>query len=680
MMQPRKLATSCLAAAAPLLALAAAAHAITTRIFSLDSASVLSAGKLEGAAVLSSGAVVPSVGVRRIALANVKLARSLLAHADGTALVGTGDDGKIFKIVSDVVSPFADTGELVVTSLVEAPDGTLYAGTLPHGKIFAIDKQGKSTLFAKPEGAEHIWALVYDAQRHTLFAATGPQGKVFAIDAKGKAEVFYTGKASHVMALAAGPSGSLYAGTSDDALLVRIDAPGRSEVVYDFEGNEVTAIAVKDGRIAVAANQFPKPTTPSSDKKKDEAKKDDQHSDDKTEAKKDTPKPGSGDLWVVEPTGQARKLFSSTDDGHITALQWDKERSIYAATGKEGHIFRVEPDGTNALWIDVDERQVLALQLVGEHPMFVTGDAGAFYRVLPGPASEALWTSKVLDAQFPSRFGQLSWRGRGKLSFQTRSGNTEKPEQGWSEWSSVLSTPGPIRSPGARFLQVRARLDPKAESILYAVQAYYLPGNQPATLKDITVKPVPKKGGSDDDPSATYKIEWKPDNPDADHLRYRLDYRPEDRPTWRPLLRETEIETHTFYEWNTDGVPDGYYRVRVDASDELDNPAAAVQHGSTESEPFLLDNHAPRIDDLREANSRVTGIARDDLGPISKLEYALDGHEWKPLNPKDDLFDTKEEAFELALPPLEAGPHVIAVRAKDARNNVGSAEVWIAVK
>jgi outer membrane protein assembly factor BamB len=660
--------------------LAAGARAVSTRQFSLDSAGVLSAGKLEGAAVLSRGAVVRSVSVRRIALENVGVARSLLVRADGTALVGTGNNGKLFKVAGDAAALLAETGELLVSALCEAEDGTVYAGTLPHGKIFAIDKQGKSRLFSQPEGAEHIWALGYDGRKHTLFAATGPHGKIFAIDTKGKADVYYSGKASHIMALALAADGSLYAGTSDDALLLHIEGPGRAQVLYDFEGNEVTAIALQKGRVAAAANQFPKPTTPSTDKKKDETKKDDQQSTDKTEVtNKDTPKPGTGELWVVESSGQARKLFSSTEDGHITSVQWEKSGAIYAATSKGGHIFRVEPDGTNALWIDVDEREVLDLQLSSDHPMFVTGDAGAVYRLLPGPASEALWTSKVLDAQFLSRFGQLSWRGQGKLTFQTRSGNTEKPDDAWSQWSSVLSEPGPIRSPAARFLQLKARLDTSADCTLYAVQAYYLPANQPATLKDISIKPVPPKG-NDEAASASYKIEWKPDNPDGDRLRYRLEYRPEDQSLWRPILRESEILTKTSYEWSTDGVPDGYYRVRIDASDELDNPAHEVLHKNAESEPFLLDNHPPHVDDLRYANGRISGIARDDMGPISKLEYALDSQDWKPFYPKDDLFDTRTEPFELEVKDLDKGPHVVAVRTKDARNNVGSAEIWITVK
>ena len=655
--------------------LASGARAVTTRQFSLDSASVLSSGKLDGTAVLSSGAVVRSVGVRRVALENAGAARSLLVRDDGTAIVGTGNDGKIFKVVGESASELADTGELMVTSLVQGERGVVYAATLPHGKVFAIDASGKLSLFAQLEGAEHVWALAYDARKHTLFAATGPHGKVFAIDQKGKAETYYTSTESHVMALALADDGSLYAGTSDDALLLRIDAPGRARVVYDFEGNEVTTLAVQNGRIAAAANQFPKP--PSTTQKKNE-KKDDKQSADKTGGNKDAPKPGTGELWVIEAGGNGRKLFSS-DDGHITAVQWAQDGSIYAAIGKGGRIYRVRQSGENALWIDVDERQVLDLHLDGDHPMFTTGDAGALYRVLPGQASDALWTSKVLDAQFLSRFGALSWRGRGKLAFQTRSGNTEKPDNGWSEWSSVLTQPGPIRSPAARFLQVRVRLDTQAEAELYAVQAYYLPGNQVATVKDIAIKPAPPKG-EEDAATAQYKVEWKVDNPDDDQLRYRLQYLPEGGPAARPVLRDSEILKQTHYDWNTDGVPDGYYRVQIDASDELDNPPYAVLHGQGESEPFLIDNHPPHVEGLRFKGGRLSGVARDDQGPVSKLEYAVDGHDWIPFYPKDDLFDTREEPFDIELKDAASGAHVIAVRAKDARNNVGSAEIWVGGK
>src|SRR5690606_22638570 len=92
-------------------------------------------------------------------------------------------------------------------------------------------------------------------------------------------------------------------------------------------------------------------------------------------------------------------------------------------------------------------------------PFFVTGDGAALYHVTGSRPQNAIWESKVLDARFRARWGQLTWRGDGRLVFQTRSGNTERPDETWSEWSSELTTAGPIRSPEARFLQVRARFD-----------------------------------------------------------------------------------------------------------------------------------------------------------------------------------------------------------------------------
>ena len=676
-MKPIKTPLRSFALCACALLLAAAAHAISTRQFVLDSATVLSEGKLEGTAVLSSGAVVPSVGTRRLALENVSVACSLLVRPDGSAYVGTGNDGKIWKLIGDKASVFCETGEMLVTSMLMAPDGTLYAGTLPKAKVFAIDKQGKAKLFVQPPNAEHVWALAYDDKKKTLFVATGPKGELFAVDAQGKADVYYRGASTHLMSLVRDANGTLYAGTSDDALLVRIEGPSRAEVVYDFEGNEVTALALRDGRVAVAANQFQKPAA----EKKPDAKSSDQPDGAaaKPEPKPDAPKPGTGDLWVVEASGQARKLWTSTE-GHITAVQWADAGRIYAAVGKGGRIYRVEPDGTSALWIDVEERQVLDMDLAGKDPLFVTGDAGAAYRVLPGPASEALWTSKVLDAQFRSRWGGLSWRGEGKLELQTRSGNTEKPDERWSDWSSPLAAPGPIRSPAGRFLQLRARLGTAPETILYALQAYYLPGNQPTSVKEITVKPTPQKGAPEEGPSTLYKIDWKTDNPDNDKLRFRLYFRPEGRPDVRPILREAEILTKTTYDWSTDGVPDGYYRVRIDATDELDNPRGLVLAQTALSEPFLLDNHPPSVEQLAYRGGKLTGVARDSLGPISKLELSIDGQDFVPFYPRDDLFDTAVEAFEVTLEPLPKGNHVLAVRAEDARKNSTTAETWISVK
>jgi hypothetical protein len=82
---------------------------------------------------------------------------------------------------------------------------------------------------------------------------------------------------------------------------------------------------------------------------------------------------------------------------------------------------------------------------------------------------------------------------------------------------------------------------------------------------------------------------------------------------------------------------------------------------------------------VRVQNGRITGKAQDNLGPISRLEYSVNGLEWKHLFPEDELFDTAEERFALPLAHLPKGNHVIVLRATDARGNAASTEIEIDV-
>ncbi|MCB9519272.1 MAG: hypothetical protein H6699_00170, partial [Myxococcales bacterium] len=98
---------------------------------------------------------------------------------------------------------------------------------------------------------------------------------------------------------------------------------------------------------------------------------------------------------------------------------------------------------------------------------------------------------------------------------------------------------------------------------------------------------------------------------------------------------------------------------------------------SRDSDPLRIDNHAPRVEQLRFAGTRLSGRAVDGLGPIARLEYAVDGGDWVAFFPADDLFDTATESFEVDLSAVAAGEHVVAVRASDASGNLGSAEAIV---
>ena len=663
-----------IALASVVIATSATVAALGTQSFVLDSADAFFEGELDGAAVHSDGSVRAGAATERTTLENVPLAYSIAQRA-GAIFIGTGTDGAIYRVDGKKTKVFASTGELLVSSLAFGRDGALYAGTLPNGRIYRIDpKSGKTKRFSAPAGAKHIWALRYDERRGRMVAGTGPEGKLFEIDDIGRAKMLFDSEASHIMALSGDDKGTLYAGTSDQALVLRLTPNGKVEVVHDFPGNEVTAIDFHDGNLAVASNTFK--TAPGSQFKARSRKAP------APAAPVTRPRPGSGQVWRVDAEGRAEMLVGRKDT-HFTAIQWGPDGAIYAGGGHEGRILRVEPDASYSIWVDVEERQVLALNLRAKSPSFVTGDGAALYRVKPSKRRDAVWTSKALDARFASKWGRLTWRGQGRFVLQTRSGNTKEPGDTWSGWSKGLKQPAVISSPPGRFIQVRAKLPNDDSAILRAVQVFYLPQNQRARVSNVQgTRPPPKRGEKPRQPpppTTLLSLSWKAQNPDGDPLRYRVAYREERQSIWRDMFAEDSVLTDAKYTWDTGSIPDGYYIVRVEASDEESNPEQRSLRSSATSEPILVDNHPPRLEALKVRKRRVLGRVVDALGPIARIQMSIDAGPWRDVFPADLVFDGADERFDVPLGAISAGSHIIAVRALDASGNQANREITVKI-
>jgi hypothetical protein len=632
--------------------------AVSTRSFVIDTSPAFEKGTLTGTASYSSGKLTRAVNSERTPLDGVPVAYASAVGRDGAIYVATGNEGAIYRVDEHGSKLFADTPAALVTSLVWV-DTTLYAGSLPEGRIFAIGADGKAREHAKLAGADHVWALAYASQQRTLYAATGPEGKLFAIDAQGRARVVHDDQAEHLLCLGLDAEERVYAGTSDGARLVRISG-AQAAVLYDFPGQELTTLAIGAMFLAVASNDFPTPPPPMGEGK-----------DLGALARTKRLKPGKGTVYTLEFDGSVQEL-ETFESAHVSALEVDAQaNAVQVGLAHEGRIVRLSRSGERALWADVEERQIAAIHLGGENPHFLSSDGVAVYRVRE-PKSEGSWTSAVLDAKTPARFGELNLRGQGAIRWSTRSGNTETPDASWSAWSAETSAAAAaIKSAPARFLQVRAKLVGEAE--LYAVEAYYLPQNVAPRVRNVRPKPA-KSEDADKGPVTSVTLTWDVDNVDEDKLRYRVFVRREGQTAWRPLLRETELLEQSDYTWETRAVPDGHYRVRVVASDELHNPESYARSAEAISAPLLVDNRAPELQ-LSVVNGKLTGRAIDALGPVTNLEYAIDSELYRPLFPSDDLLDTRDERFSIALPPLAPGPHVVAVRVTDASRNQATAAI-----
>src|SRR5207244_12071011 len=110
-----------------------------------------------------------------------------------------------------------------------------------------------------------------------------------------------------------------------------------------------------------------------------------------------------------------------------------------------------------------------------------------------------------------------------RVELFTRSGNTETPDDTWSNWSSAYTHADgtSITSPKARYLQWRTVMTgTKTETpVLTSVMTAYLQRNLRPTVRSLTVHPpgiVFQKPFSTGEPElAGFEDHWTPDRPPA---------------------------------------------------------------------------------------------------------------------------------------------------------------------
>jgi outer membrane protein assembly factor BamB len=682
------------ALASPLLA--TVAQSTTTRWFRVTSYADFEAGEAKGVLISSLGELTTGYSTHRIDIP-VAFVRVAAVAPDGTVYLGTGDQGELWAYEHGKVKKLAKLPDAVeVTALEIGGDGTVYAGSTPGGRIFAW-KGGALRELCKLE-ADHVWALAWDAPKKTLYAGTGAAGKLYAIDvASGKSRLFWDSGQKHLRSLIRDDDGALWVGTGDEAILYRVTPDGRARAIHDFDGEEIRALARRGGALYLAVNQFEKAaggaTTPTSGTRI--SLPTGATAGHGAAAGAAGQRKGKGAVYRLEDDGRVEQLHALAD-GYFTALEVQPDGAVLATSGSAGKAFLLKPDRTVVTAFDFPERQVLAIATSKGAHLLGTGDAGALYEVEASKAKDAVYTSKVLDAEFPARFGNLRWHGSGEVQFETRSGNTAKPDKTWSTWqkparSDRLADGGVARpqSPDGRYVQFRVTM--AGPATVRDAQLYYLVQNQRPRVTEIQTSeeghptgstPTASPSPSGRTRSPIVKIRWKVENPDNDDLVYRLSFREEGEINWKPLGgTDREPLTRAEYDWNTEAVPDGNYVVRVVASDERSNPKELAMEHALTSQPFLVDNRKPEVVDLQVQFPYASGRARDSFSPIQELAFSIDGGEWQMLAPKDGVLDDLVEAFSIRLPQnLPQGTHTLAVRAADAAENLGAAQVTFRVR
>ncbi len=706
------------------------ASAVLTSTWTVETYEQWNKGEAKDAFVTSLGEVRPGWSTERTDL-ELEGVWSALHSRDGSVLLGTDDDGAVYRVRDRKAAKLASIPEAIaVVSLAEGADGVIYAGTMPRGEVWKIEAQNgkpaKATKLAKLERAETVWALALGKDGKTLYAGTGPEGELFAIDVRtGKAKVAFQTEDKRILSVVAAPDGGIWLGTSEKAMVFRHDpARNATRAMGDFSGNEITAMAVWAEGVIVCANEFEEPSTSGmktkaaiekalAEKKTGEKPEmpeagtkpgADKAAPSGTEPARKGERKGKGALYRVYADGRLEQLHALTAT-YFTDVEVTADGRIFAGSGDKGRVYLIDTDDSVSTAFDVEERVVAAVLLdprasaasgasnahLDRGLVFTTSDASALYRAT-GRAKAGTYTSDVFDAGAPSRFGKLLWQGSGGMSIKTRTGNTAEPGKGWSEFETPgkpvrgggQSSAGEVASPAGRYIQFRVELT-DADAVLRQARLYYLPQNTATRVTSIEIKnPAAKSGitlqtGATTARSPIIELKWKVENPDSDQTEYVIEARREGEALWRPLRQQPH--TTTSFEWNTETHPDGYYRVRITASDRRANASDRVREHQRISNVFVIDNQKPSISDLAVQYPRVTARAGDGLSAIAEVGFAVDDGPWLIGGTVDGLFDSAEEALRIELPrDLSPGFHTLTIRVADEAGNIGAASVSFQVK
>ncbi len=672
---------------------------------------------------------------------------SVTPGPDDTMFIGSGNDGRVFRVdASGRGSLLFDSAELEVHALAPGPDGSLFVGTSPDGRIYKVARDGTATTFFDPDD-KYIWALATDAAGN-LYAGTGEHGLVYKIAPDGTGKPFYDTKATHAVALAFDHAGNLLVGTGSPGRVIRVDPSGKGFVLLDSPFDEIHALRFDSQGVLYAAAQNARAPAPAPSQSTSQAAPSAPAPSRQPTASvsvevtsvtvadtSSTPQPTAasrashgvtmGAVYRIPPDGLWDEIWESRDDAPYD-IAFEDGSSVLVATGNDGKIFRLAGNPpVPSLVARAEAQQVTSLFRDRQGRItYATANPGKLFRLSSNRATDGTYESEALDAQMVSSWGAVSWRATApsgtSVAIATRSGNTETPDDTWSDWSAAYTTPdgSAITSPKARYLQWRATLHGTAGAspVLTSVRAAYLQRNVRPVVQSITVHPPgivfqkpfstgePDLAGFDNETTPARRLEeaaansnngnsqtpalgrrayekgletliWRADDANGDDLRYDLYYRREDQTGWTVL--RTGL-TDPIFVWDTTTVPDGTYFVRVVASDAPSNAPAEALEGESTSDAFDIDNTPPAISG---ATARIDGTrtrlaldVTDSHSRIGQVEYSLDGLSWVTVFPADGISDSPKEHYEVT---IEGRPDArgITLRASDAMNNVTMAHV-----
>ncbi len=679
-------------------------------------------GKLQAIKLSSDGLLSLGWKTEKVSGPDEEFYLSLAVAADGTIYLGTGHNGRVYRLRAGKAELYYQTPEMDVTALALDAKGVLYAGTSPAGKIYRITGAAQGDVFFNPE-EKYIWDLCF-TEKGNLLAAVGERGGLYEITPLGEGKLVFKTEETHVLCLSRLSSGELYIGTGSPGCVYYLKPAGKPTLLFETGYEEVKSLAVDSGGLAYAAAsgtlRKPRPTEAVSPAVKAVAA-----TEVTITVKAESPeRPATaaaegrepGAIFQVGPGGVAKKIWSSPEEMAYSVAFRPEEKKIYFGTGNKGRVYAVEAEDKISLVYEEKFEQVYELAGEAGKLFFLGNNPATLGSFLREQSLEGEYLSQVLETPTVSAWGRLEWLAEVpagcSLLFQSRSGNSSQPNDTWSDWSPPYLRSGePVLSPKARYLQLRALFKSQTGNTsptLQRITLFYLPTNlAPRIAKlevfppnEVFIKPPEQEEAiwglkSDRLKDSASKEEgrvasliarktvrkgyrtfrWEATDENGDELVFEAWLRREGEKEWR-LLVDKWIEP--IYVLDVTTFPDGVYELKIVAADSPSNPADQELKAEKISQPFLIDNTPPVVKNVslqRKAETIELGFeAEDSAAAIAKAEVLVRPDPWRLVFPVDGIADSPRETFQVKLPLKPQADRTIVIRVEDSHGN--AAVVW----
>ncbi|PYT01240.1 MAG: hypothetical protein DMF65_07920, partial [Acidobacteria bacterium] len=372
-------------------------------VWETDSRAELMSGEAHGVSVTDTGALMLAPQFTQVFNTEQAYVWSSTADAAGNVYLGTGHDGKIFRVGADGKGALLyDAAELDVTALVVGRDGALYAGTSPDGKVYRITQDGKAELYFDPPD-KYIWSLAVMSDG-SLAVGTGDTGKLYRVRAAGAKpadSLLIDTNETHIISLAVDPKGNLIAGTDPGGLVLRVSPEGKAFALFDSPLREIHALALApDGSIyALALSDAATSTRQSSTTQATQSVSTTSAGGTVTGTVTSVEEGGAQTVTIgAQPQAQARSrndlqnvrsaVFRIMPDGGSDVL-WSsptvtafsvaaspQSASVLVGTSDKGRIYSVTDDGRDTLLVQSSEDQISSLVVRGREVFAASSNQG----------------------------------------------------------------------------------------------------------------------------------------------------------------------------------------------------------------------------------------------------------------------------------------------------------------